>query len=106
MAQADDPLSSDVVTTEDTPEKSPEAITEETETATATVTSTETTTTGSHGLFLPDSVPDEFKDDSFLRAIRSAKQTLGSVETGLSAKSEFELYYQTGSSKLDLSILQ
>eukprot|EP01083_Nonionella_stella_P136637 415890_1 len=78
-----------------------ESITTETETETET-----TRIPTNKGLFLPDSVPEEFKDNTFLQAIRSAKQTLGSVETGLSAKSEFELYYQTGSSKLDLSILQ
>eukprot|EP01083_Nonionella_stella_P177230 622281_1 len=63
------------------------------------------TMTSSPSLFLPDSVPDEFKDNTFLDAIKSAKQTLGSVETGLSAKSEFELYFQTGPSTLDYTTL-
>ena len=57
-------------------------------------------------LYLPDSVPDEFKDESFLKGIQAAKQTLGSVETGLSAKSEFELYFQTGPSSIDYKTLQ
>lgn len=57
-------------------------------------------------LYLPDSVPDEFKDESFLKGIKAAKQTLGSVETGLSAKSEFELYFQTGPSLIDYKTLQ
>ena len=65
----------------------------------------EDSTSSSVKLFLPASVPEEFKDSSFLEAIKSAKQTLGAVETGLSAKSEFELYFQTGSKCLDLAML-
>ena len=68
-------------------------------------TETLKTTTAPTKLFLPDSVPDEFKDESFLNAIKTGKQTLGLLETGLSAKSEFELYFQTGPSDLDLNIL-
>lgn len=61
---------------------------------------------GSSSLYLPDTVPDEFKDDTFLSAIKAAKQMLGTEETGLSAKSEFELYFQTGPAVVDYKTLQ